>query len=213
MKKVILFDLDGTITDSGPGIISCARLALEHFGITDVCEEEMRKFVGPPLQYSFERLGVPKDQVDEAIRIYRSKYLVDGIFNSIVYPGMKELLEKLHDEGHRLFVATSKPEFMAVQILDHFGLSRYFERICGASTDTSRNKKEQVIEYLLELTGVNSGIIMVGDTQFDVTGAAFHQIPTVGVTWGYGTKQSMVDVGAAAIADTMEDLYDHIQNL
>ena len=209
-RKMILFDLDGTITDSGPGIMNCARPTLAHFGITDVSEEDMRKFIGPPLQYSFDRLGVPKDQIDEAIRLYRSRYLECGMFDAYVYEGIEQLLQKLRNDGHRLFVATSKPEFMAQQILEHFGLSQYFERICGASTDSSRNKKDQVIEYLLSLCGNEQPIIMVGDTHFDVLGAAVFRIPTIGVTWGYGTRESMADVGAAAIVENMEQLYRKI---
>ena len=209
-KKAIFFDLDGTLTDSGEGIMNCAKLALEHYGLPIPTEAELRTFVGPPLHDSFIRFGVPAEEADNAIRIYRSRYIPIGKFENHPYEGIREVLEKLKALGHTLYVATSKPEKFAIQILEHFGLSQYFERICGASTDSSRNKKDQVIEYLLSLCGNEQPIIMVGDTHFDVLGAAVFRIPTIGVTWGYGTRESMADVGAAAIVENMEQLYRKI---
>ena len=147
--KTILFDLDGTLTDSGEGIMNCGEYALSHFGITPPPRAQMRTMVGPPLTESFLRFGVPEDQVDEAIRIYRSRYIPIGKFENFPYPGIEQLLEKLVADGHRLYVATSKPEQMSVEILEHFGLAKYFTRICGAATDRSRNSKEAVIAYLL----------------------------------------------------------------
>ena len=141
MRKTVLFDLDGTLTDSGEGIINCAALALRHFGLPVPSREEMRVFVGPPLHETFQRFGVPADRTDEAIRVYRSRYIPTGMFENAPYPGVKELLETLKNEGHTLYVATSKPEEMSVTILERFGLAPYFDRICGASTDTSRSTK------------------------------------------------------------------------
>ena len=206
MKKTILFDLDGTLTDSGEGIINCAILALEHFGCPIPPREEMRVFVGPPLHESFIRHGIPADQADEAIRIYRSRYVPIGAYENTPYPGIRELLEKLKAQGHTLCVATSKPEEMSVKILRHFGLDGYFDRICGATLDTSRSSKEAVIAYLLEQNGRNDNMIMVGDTKFDVLGAKEHGIPTIGVSWGYGTVEDMESAGAQAIAHSMEEL-------
>lgn len=205
-KKAILFDLDGTLTDSGEGIINCASLALEHFGITPPTREEMRVFVGPPLHDTFVRFGVPADKADEAIRIYRSRYIPIGKFENSPYPGIPELLEALINQGHRLYVATSKPEGMSVDILEHFGLAKYFTKICGASLDQSRSTKDAVIAYLLEVTGEGGNMIMVGDTKFDILGANAHGIPAIGVSWGYGQVQEMVDAGAAAIAYSPEEL-------
>ena len=129
MKKTILFDLDGTLTDSGEGIINCAILALEHFGLPIPSREAMRVFVGPPLHESFIKHGVPADQAEEAIRIYRSRYIPIGKFENTPYPGIRELLEKLKSHGHTLYVATSKPETMSVEILEHFDLAKYFDKI------------------------------------------------------------------------------------
>lgn len=206
MNKTILFDLDGTLTDSGEGIINCAILALEHFGLPIPSREEMRVFVGPPLHESFISHGVPADQADEAIRIYRSRYIPIGKFENTPYPGIRELLEALKAAGHKLFVATSKPEKMSIEILEHFDLAKYFDQICGATMDTSRSSKEAVIEYLLHRNGRADNMIMVGDTKFDVLGAKLHGIPTIGVSWGYGKAEELRDAGAVAIADTAEEL-------
>ena len=204
--KAILFDLDGTLTDSGEGIINCAAMTLERFGLPVPSREEMRVFVGPPLTQTFAKFGVPEEKVDEAVAIYRERYVPIGAYENSPYPGIRELLETLQAEGFRLYVATSKPEGMSVKILEHFDLKKYFNRICGAATDRSRNTKEAVISYLLEETGEKDNLIMVGDTVYDVLGAKELGIPCIGVSWGYGEVQDMIDAGAVAIADSMDNL-------
>ena len=194
---MILFDLDGTLTDSGEGIMNCAVHALNYFGISTPTEKELRSFVGPPLVESFARFGVPADKLDEAVQIYRQRYLPIGKFENHPYPGIHELLERLNAEGHKLYVATSKPEGLSIEICDHFDLSKYFIKICGASTDRSRNTKDAVIAYLLEECGREEKIIMVGDTAYDVLGAKVHNIPTIAVTWGYGQVDDMKAAGSA----------------
>lgn len=206
MQKAILFDLDGTLTDSGEGIINCAQMTLERFGLPVPSREEMRVFVGPPLAQSFIAHGVPAERTEEAIAIFRSRYLPIGKFENYPYPGIRELLEALKAQGHSLYVATSKPEETALEVLNHFDLARYFDRICGATFDGSRVSKSDVIAFLLEQIGRSDNIVMVGDTAFDVTGAAAHAIPTIGVSWGYGEVKDMVDAGAAAICDNTDEL-------
>lgn len=204
--KSILFDLDGTLTDSGEGIINCATLALNHFGLPVPSREEMRVFVGPPLSEIFQRFGVPADKVDEAIAVYRSRYIPIGKFENTPYPGIRELLETLQQHGHKLYVATSKPEGMSIDILEHFDLAKYFVRICGAAMDKSRNSKAAVIDYLLKECGEEAEMIMVGDTIFDVIGAKAHGIPCIGVSWGYGEVADLENAGAAAIAHSTQEL-------
>lgn len=205
-----MFDLDGTLTDSGEGIIKCARQALEYFGIPPVSDEEMRVFVGPPLRDTFISFGVPAAEVEEAVRIYRSRYNTIGKYENTPYAGIRELLERLKADGCHLFVATSKPEDMAVDILTHFALAPYFDLICGAVRTAARDSKEKVIAYLLEQAGNHERprtVIMVGDTHFDVSGAKAHGIPTVGVAWGYGKVDDMLSAGALAVASDTEELY------
>ncbi len=205
-KKAIFFDLDGTITDSGEGIMNCATLALEYFGLPVPSREEMRVFVGPPLDQTFIRFGVPADKTDEAIKVFRSRYTTVGKFENFPYPGVADMLQSLKEQGHRLFVATSKPEVMANEVIRHFDLDGYFEQIAGATLDGSRSHKADVITYLLGLTGDVGQTLMVGDTAFDVIGAAAHGISTIGVSWGYGTVEDMEKAGAIAIAHSMEEL-------
>ena len=206
MKKTILFDLDGTLTDSGEGIINCAAMTLERFGLPVPSRDKMRVFVGPPLGDTFVQFGIPPERVQEAIEIFRSRYVPIGKYENVPYPGIRELLEALKNQGHTLFVATSKPEVTAVEVLEHFQLSEYFQMICGAALDQSRITKSEVIAFLLEQNGRIDNAIMVGDTAYDVTGAAAHGIPTIGVSWGYGNVEEMKKAGASAIADTPEEL-------
>lgn len=208
ITKDIFFDLDGTLTDSGEGIINCAILALEHFGLPIPSREEMRVFVGPPLDETFIKFGVPAHQTQEAIRIYRTRYIPIGKFENHPYPGIEDALQTLKARGHRLYVATSKPEGTSVEILEKFGLAKYFDRICGATMDGSRSHKADVIAYLLKQAGDVRNAIMVGDTAFDVIGAAAHGIPAIGVSWGYGEVADMEKAGAAAIAHSMDELVE-----
>ncbi len=204
--KTILFDLDGTLTDSGEGIMNSAALALEHYGIPVPEREKMRVFVGPPLHETFVKFGIADSEADNAVEIYRSRYNTIGKFENFPYPGIPEMLEQLQKKGHKLLVATSKPEALSIEILEHFDLVRYFHRICGASLDRSRSSKEDVIAYLLRECSTTDDIVMVGDTAFDVLGAKAHNIPCIGVSWGYGTVADMRAAGAAAIAQTVDEL-------
>lgn len=211
MKKTILFDLDGTLTDSGEGIINCVIYALKYFGLPVPERESLRYFVGPPLHESFVKQGVPAARAEEAVAVYRERYVPIGMFENSPYPGIREVLRELYDAGHTLYVASSKPEWMCVQILEHFDLAKYFTQICGASMDTSRSSKEAVIAYLIAQNGRSDNMVMVGDTKFDVVGAKEHNIPCIGVSWGYGTIEDMQNAGAASIAYTMDELLDFLQ--
>ena len=206
MKKTILFDLDGTLTDSGEGIMNCAKLALTTYGLPIPDEKTMRTFVGPPLEVSFARLHMDEKDIPDAIEVFRKRYTAVGKYENFPYPGIHQVLKTLKDQGHTLCVATSKPEVMALDIMDHFELSCYFHKIVGATLDRKRITKEDVITYLLNTLGNPQNLVMVGDTQYDVIGAKAHGIPTIGVAWGYGEESSLKEAGAAAIAHSMEEL-------
>lgn len=206
--KTILFDLDGTLTDSAEGIINCASLALEHFNIPVPDRKTMQVFVGPPLHDTFAKFGVPEDKVDEAVTVFRSRYFTVGKFENAPYPGVPELLQTLKAHGHKMLIATSKPETLAFEITKKFGLFDYFDMICGATLDRSRVNKDDVIAYLLAQNGSAGNMVMVGDTAFDVLGAAAHGIPTIGISWGYGPEQEMLDAGAIAIAHSTKQLLE-----
>lgn len=205
--KQILFDLDGTLTDSGEGIMHCAELTLAHYDLPIPTRKEMRSIVGPPLKDSFKRYGIADTELDNAVAFYRKHYLAVGQFENFPYPGIQAVLERLKKEGNKLYVATSKPEVMAQNILRHFEMDGYFDMICGAVSDAKRSTKEEVIAHLLSLLESKDALVMVGDTIYDVKGAAFHGIPTVAVSWGYGVVEDMQNAGAT-IVGTMDELYE-----
>ena len=211
MKKTILFDLDGTLTDSGEGIINCAIYALERFNLPIPSREELRVFVGPPLTDTFPKFGVAQDDVLDAVKFFRERYIPIGMYENEPYPGIRELLEALRAEGHILCVATSKLESMATEILEHFNLKKYFHHICGATPDHTRDAKEQVIAYLLSQCDSEYPWVMVGDTSYDVIGAKAHNIPTIGVAWGYGVVEEMQQAGAASIVYDTDALLKELQ--
>ncbi len=204
--RAIFFDLDGTLTDSSPGITSCAALALRHFDLPVGDLKDLQVFIGPPLRETFPKFGVPTDRVEEAIEVFRSRYNTVGKFENAPYPGIRQVLEALRARGHRLFVATSKPETTAKEVLDKFDLSQYFELVCGATMDGTRDSKESVIAWLLSFLDGTRNPIMVGDTAYDVIGANAFGIPTIGVTWGFGESQDLLEAGAVKLVDTMEEL-------
>ena len=209
--KAILFDLDGTLTDSGEGIMNCATLALEHYGLPVPDRETMKEIVGPPLRDSMIKYGVPVEEVENAIAIFRGRYTTIGKYENRPYAGIVEMLGKLKAQGHKLYIATSKPEPQAKDILQHFDLMRFFDIVAGASADESRATKEEVIEYLKSMAGEVAQPIMIGDTVYDVKGAAVHGIPAIGVSWGYGSVPGMIEAGAIAIANSPEELFELLQ--
>ena len=209
--KNILFDLDGTLTDSGEGIFHCAEITLAHFGLPIPSRQALRFMVGPPLRDSFPQLGIRKQDIEEAITVFRSHYNQVGIYENAPYPGIREVLEKLKADGHVLCVATSKVETMAYVVLDHFDLTGCFDVICGSSAAENRITKGQVIAHLLTKLDRGLETVMVGDTVYDVEGAAEFGIPTVGVAWGYGITEDMRRAGAKAIAGDMAELYQYLQ--
>ena len=202
----ILFDLDGTLVDSGEGVLKCAELALRHFNLPIPSPEEMRTFVGPPLRDSFLRFGCTEEMAQEAIAVYRRRYTTVGKFELFVYPGIEKLMQDLTAAGCKLYVATSKPETVSVEILQHLGLARYFTYIAGADQDKGRSTKSEVIAYLLAQVGNLDGALMVGDTAYDVIGSAQHGIPCAGISWGYGTLESIEAAHPAVIVHSTEEL-------
>ena len=203
----VLFDLDGTLTDSGPGIMRCARCALDELNVSVAPDADLRTFVGPPLRKTFPEFGVPEDRVEEAVEIYRRHYHKgNGKFENYPYPGIEDLLSRLRAEGLHLYVATSKPEKLSIEILKHFSMDHWFDLICGATEDGSRDAKADVIRYLLDRIEDPDSAVMVGDTVYDVTGAAALSLPCIAVSWGYGHVSEMKAAGAAAVADTPEAL-------
>ncbi len=209
MYQTVLFDLDGTLTDPGVGITNSVMYALKKYGIEVSDRRELYKFIGPPLQESFESFyDFSEEKAREAVSYYREHYSKTGIFENKVYEGMEETLKKLKNSGKNLVVATAKPELFANQILEHFHLSRYFSFVAGANMDGTRTRKEEVIDYALKSCGISehSQTVMVGDRKHDVLGAARFGIDTIGVLYGYGTREELEQAGAAYFAERPEDI-------
>ena len=209
----ILFDLDGTITEPFEGITNSVKYALEKFGIKVKDTNELRPFIGPPLFESFRNFyGMSMEESVKAVEYYREYYVPTGIYECYVYPGIEEMLKKLHESPCKVILATSKPEPMAIRVLEHFGLDKYFDHICGASLDESRTKKELVVAYALESAGVTvkSRAIMIGDRKFDVEGASANGISTIGVTYGHGGRKELEKSGAIMTFDDASSLTDYL---
>ncbi len=210
---VVLFDLDGTLTDSAPGIFAGFRHALSSVGAPAPTEDQLALVIGPPLIDTFRGMGLPEDVAQQALAVYFERYDAVGWAENTVFDGIETVLAELKDRGVRLAVATSKSERFAHRILDHFGLSGYFEFIGGASNDGARRAKSDVIAHSLRNLDLNprgrsdggtTGAVMVGDRDHDVHGAARFGIPTVYVDWGYGLDGEADD--AVHTVETMDQL-------
>ncbi len=209
MYQVILFDLDGTLTDPGEGITNSVAHALKRLGIRPPEREALYKFIGPPLCQSFmDFYGLDEKTALEAVAFYREYYREKGIWENKVYDGIPELLAALRSAGRKLLVATSKPEEFAVQILEHFGLSPYFAFVSGASMDSRRVRKADVIARALAHERLSPGpeLVMAGDREHDVLGAREAGLDCVGVLFGYGGRAELEAAGAAKIAATVPEL-------
>ncbi|HYN56719.1 MAG TPA: HAD hydrolase-like protein [Motilibacterales bacterium] len=204
----ILFDLDGTLTESGPGIISSVRHALASMGLPALDDAQLRRFIGPPLLDSFQDVcGLDRAEAILAIAAYREYYATDGQYENSVYEGIPALLEGLLDAGRTLAVATSKAEVFASSILDHFALTGFFATVVGSELDGRRTGKADIItEALARLGRPTPGTVMIGDRNHDVRGAAAVGVGSIGVLWGYGDDAELTAAGADALAATPAEL-------
>ena len=215
-RKILLWDLDGTLTESGPGITNSVRYALKQMGIDETDQGKLDRFVGPPLQESFKKYyGMTPEEAEEAVVQYRVYFRNTGMFENSVYEGVKETLEKLRSEGYVLAVATSKPEIFTIQIMEHFGIRDYFSVIGGSTMDCSRIRKRDVIAYVLGLLGVRKEdrVLMIGDRENDVEGAAANGIPCLGVLYGYGSAEELENAGADALSRDAASIPEAVDEL
>lgn len=207
--KYILFDLDGTLTDSGIGITNSVMYALKKYGIAVSDRRELNRFIGPPLTDSFQNFyGFTEEEAKKAVEYYREYYRDKGIFENYLYEGFEDLLRVLKENNKILIVATSKPEVFAKQILEHFGVDQYFTYIAGSNLDGTRVNKDEVIRYALESCKITdlSNAIMIGDREHDIIGAKKVGIDSMGVLFGYGSRKELEKAGAKFIAATVEEI-------
>lgn len=205
----ILFDLDGTLTDPAEGITRGAQIALEHFGIRIPDKSTLTFLIGPPLREIFmSRYGFDAEQAELAMVKYREYYSVTGLFENTPYEGIREVLETL-SASSRLFVATAKPTVFSERILERFGLKDYFVEVCGSELDGRNTDKADLIRALLQKHALDaSRTVMVGDREFDVRGAKANALFSVGVTYGYGTRDELLRAGADRIVESVFELPD-----
>lgn len=216
MKKVILFDLDGTIMNTKEGITKCAAYALEFYGIPVANPDSLEFFIGPPLHKSFQEFyGFDEEKAVAAAAKYRERYKDIGVFECEPYPGMEACLRQLHEDGYKLGVATSKPEVFAIKIMEKFGLAPYFTAITGSLLDNTRSDKKEVLEEAFARMGIGKTyaldeVLMVGDRKHDIIGAKAVGIESMGVKFGFAKGTELEDAGAEYIADTAEDVVAQI---
>lgn len=209
MIKYILFDLDGTLTDPEEGITKSLQYALRRMGVEVEDLTALRRHIGPPLKEGLmEFWGFDEEKTEEAIVWYREYFSEKGMYQNKVYTGIKEVLEVLAANEKKLILATSKAEKYAKLIMDHFGLDKYFVDMCGASMDGSRGKKGDVIRYALDKNNITNQdeVIMVGDRMHDILGAKENGIKSIGVLYGFGSREELNSAGADKIAGNMDEL-------
>lgn len=207
--NVILFDLDGTITNPGIGITNSVAFALNRFGITVTDRADLYKFIGPPLIDSFkEYYGFDDEKARTAVEYYREYYSEKGIFENELYDGIKQLLESLKASGKVVGLATSKPDLFAIQILKYFEIDSYFDFVAAATIDETRTKKDEVIRFALETNNLSDkqNIVMVGDRRYDIVGAEINGIDSIGVLFGFGSKQELENAKATYIVASVKEL-------
>ncbi len=209
--QYILFDLDGTLTDSAPGITRCVKYALEQSGIKETDFEKLRRFLGPPMENSFrEFYGFSEEDAAKAAALYRSQYNDGGIFENSVFPGIPQMLEKLHLGGKKLALASSKPQYMVERVLGHFDLTEFFDVIVGAGEWGSL--KPVIVAKALEDIGVTEEalehVIMVGDRFYDVEGAKACGVDSLGTYLGYAEVGELEKAGATYIAQNADEMYE-----
>lgn len=213
--KYILFDLDGTLTDSAPGITNCVRYSLEKMGISVPSYAFLCTFVGPPLSYSYQTFcSMTPKQAEQATEYYRERYRKIGIFENRVYDGIEALLAELQHRGYILAVASSKPEVFVKQILEYFHLDGYFQFLGGSLLNGGRSEKADVVAYVLRQMQVEkkAEAVLVGDTIYDMQGAVKAGIGAIGVLYGYGNRAEMEACECLALCETPDALKHYFLN-
>ena len=209
--SAIYFDLDGTLTDPKPGITGSIQYALQKLDLPVPSQDELTWCIGPPLRGSFVTMLGGEKLADLAVSFYRERFADVGLYENSLYPDIKDVLTTLGHSRRRMFVATSKPGIFAERIIDHFGLTGYFERVFGSELDGTRVHKTDLLAYALEAAGVNaSQALMIGDRSHDMIGAKNNGMGAIGVLYGYGSEEELIGAGASHVCATPRAVLDHI---
>lgn len=211
--EAFFFDMDGTIIESGYGVMEGLTYALAKFGIDAGTKEDMRKCIGPPLFYSFtEYYGLSEDDANTAIKYYRDIYNKELLFKAPLYDGFYEMVEYLHDTGAKLSVVTSKPVVQAKQIAEHHGIMGFFDYVSAPTEAESANAdKTQLINQAIEALGIEDKktVVMVGDRKYDILGAVGAGVDSIGAVYGYGSREELREAGATYLVDRPIEVKDY----
>jgi phosphoglycolate phosphatase len=206
----LIFDLDGTVTDSKVGIVRSVNHALKSCGFPEVKQDrDVSWFVGPPIREGFEELVGTSDKslIEKLVATYRERYATTGVCETVLYPGIAELLSNLFDRKKVLILVTSKPTTYAKKILENFELSCLFDRIIGCELDGTRSSKEELVKFVIDAYGgPTSGYVMIGDRRDDIIGARSNSIDSIGVLYGYGTTSEVTESNPTFVARTVENI-------
>ena len=204
---LILFDLDGTLTESHPGILRCVRETMKRLNISEPCDQTIRKFIGPPLTVSLrEYCGITGERAMQFVEAYRSIYNVEGVFEAKVFDGIFSLLTELRKAGYKLALATSKPQGAATVVSDHFGITPYLDMISGATEDEKDTKANVIRRAISAMNTTPERTLMIGDTRFDAEGAQQTGTQFLGALYGYGTREEMEFFGAVHFSKTPQEI-------
>jgi len=206
---ILMFDLDGTLTDPRPGIVGCIRFALDQLGSPCPGDDVLAGFIGPPLRATFATLLETTDtsRVEAAMDLYRQRFACSGLYENQVYTGVPRMLEQAREMAMAMFVVTSKPAVYAERIVQHFGLDHHFGKVYGAELDGRREDKAELVAHLLASEGIDAeAAVMVGDRAADVRSAKANGVRSIGVLWGYGSEQELLDAGADVLCETPSEL-------
>lgn len=208
----VIFDLDGTLSDSKEGITKSVQYALKKVGIIEENLEDLEHFVGPPMVEQYiKTYGMTKDKAFETLGYYRERYTPIGIYETKAYPGVKEILDALKKKDIKIGMATSKPEGMAIEVAKYLKIEDYFDIICGADLKGPRQSKADVLNKLFENSDfIKEESVLVGDTHYDIEGANKVGIDSIGVGWGMGTQEEMMSSGALDVFDDYKSLINYL---
>ena len=214
IATALFFDLDGTLTDPLVGIATSVQHALAGLGGRDRTHAELAAYIGPPLRGTFGMLLETEDPlvIEQAMGLYRERYGVVGLFENEVYPDVPTMLAELHTAGYALYIATGKPRIYAQKIVEHFGLDRFFAGVYGSELDGRFDNKAELLEYMIEHEGISAAnAVMIGDRSHDIIAARANGIRSIGITYGYGSREELTDAGADLILGSPREIAAHFR--
>lgn len=207
----VLFDLDGTLSDPREGFVRCIRYALAELGIEYESDSSLESYIGPPLHDTFRKLCGTDNAAENAISLYRARYGEIGLFENELYDGILECLDRIASKADSIHVVTSKPTIFSERIIEHFELDQYFGVVFGSNLDGTLSDKTELLQHVLKCQGIPAQeVVMIGDRRFDMIGAKNHGIRALGVLWGYGTEEELVNAGADALCAHPEEIFDQL---